>query len=108
LLSEGWVGSCRLHERWPVGLASITREDAKARTNPRDAAIIFGGDLMPRHVRGKVSLTESEEELVRGMNAAHRNRGSNIGALHFDGPDLANVLAVHREHERIAKEGAYR
>lgn len=54
---------------------------------------------MPDYSDGKVSLTEAEKAIVEGMNwgAANRLGCHNIGAVHFDGPVLRDVLMMHRE-----------
>lgn len=57
---------------------------------------------MPDYADGKVTLTEAEKAIVRGMNGAIRKQAeqglvSNIGAVHFDGPVLRDMLEAHRE-----------
>lgn len=47
---------------------------------------------MPKIVDGKPELTADEERLVRGMNNAGRSGG--IGALHFDGAVLRDMVDV--------------
>lgn len=42
-------------------------------------------------------LTESEKSLVRGMNNAQERADGNIGALHFDGDLLYEILELGRE-----------
>lgn len=53
-------------------------------------------------------LTEKERGLIRGMNYAGETRcgivvrraDQNIGALHFDGQVLIEMVRAHRELER--------
>lgn len=57
---------------------------------------------MPDYSDGKVRLTEAEKAIVIGMNGAIRKQAEkglshNIGAVHFDGPVLRDILLADRE-----------
>ncbi len=49
-------------------------------------------------------LTADQKALIRGMRDSYRNGGivrSNIAAVHFDGPWLAECVALAQEIESV-------